>query len=68
MEAKVKAKELVGRFDNVVHSNAGSNNFDFESAAKECALICVDEILKNVILGELFYEYYEEVKEEIYKL
>ncbi len=75
MEAKDKAKELVERFDNVVHSNAGSNNFDFESAAKECALICVEEML--CIYDNEGYDgedseiaYLEEVKQEIiiYKL
>jgi hypothetical protein len=72
MEAKDKARELVGRFDNVVHSNAGSNNFDFESAAKECALICVDEILKSLEhntwqnLNTIIL--YNEVKQEINKL
>ena len=70
MEAKEKANELVEMFDNVVYSNAGSNNFDFESASKECALICVDEMINcNTIYMEGCYiEYWQEVKQEINKL
>ena len=75
MEAKEKAKELVDMFDNVVHSNAGSNNFDFESAAKQCALICIDEILENITEEVMTYkpfmmntDYWQEVKQEINKL
>ena len=67
MTAKEKAKELVDIFDNVVHSNAGSNNFDFESASKECALICVDEML-NSHIDSVYEAYYLEVKQEINKL
>ena len=73
MEAKEKANELVDMFDNVVHSNAGSNNFNFESAAKQCALICVDKILVCLWnVGHSFcndeIKYYKEVKQEINKL
>jgi hypothetical protein len=65
MLAKEKAKELVNEYTNRASTCGEQTEWDYD---KECALICVDEILKNVILGELFYEYYEEVKEEIYKL
>ena len=72
MEAKEKAKELIDIFNNVVHSNAGSNNFDFESASKECALICVGEMIKNIIWSSDFNgskrKELEEVKQEINKL
>ena len=58
-----KAKELVEQFSWI----------DCSSDAKQCALICVDEILqvlwhnheKN---SEKMYRYYIEVKQEINKL
>ena len=58
-----KAKDLVGQFSWV----------DCSSDAKQCALICVDEILqvlwhnheKN---SEKMYRYYTKVKQEINKL
>ena len=63
MIAKEKAKELVKEY---------SWNSD-KSDAKQCALICVDEILqvlwhnheKN---SEKMYRYYLEVKQEINKI
>ena len=61
MIAKEKAKELVKEY---------SWNSD-KSDAKQCALICVDEIIESIrhIIGEkLRVEYYLEVKQEIIKL
>ena len=61
MTVKDKAKELVDRFIWI----------DCSSDAKQCALICVDEIIESVrhIVGEkLRVEYYLEVKQEIKKL
>jgi len=59
MIAKEKAKELVDKFSWI----------DCSSDAKQCALICVDEILNG---SRLFYiedyEYWREVKQEIIKL
>ena len=67
MTPKEKAKELVDRF------RIGDRNM--KSKAKQCALICVDEILKNslqlpVLLSTAVSEeiYWEEVKQEIDKL
>ena len=68
MKAKEKAKELFNRFYEIepvepiyVGVNIGQ--------AKQCALICVDEILGG---SRLFYiedySYWQEVKEEINKL
>ena len=66
MTAKEKAKELIDRF------RIGDRNM--KSKAKQCALICVDEILDlqlelahddNVVNIE---EFYIEVKQEIIKL
>ena len=61
MTPKEKAKELVKEY---------SWNSD-KSDAKQCALICVDEIIESIrhIIGEkLRVEYYLEVKQEIEKL
>ena len=74
MTPKEKAIELVDMFDNY-YLNAGSNNFDFESASKECALICVGKILENISNEVMSYkpfmmnnDYWQEVKQEINKL
>ena len=40
MKAKDKAKELVDRFDET------RTYFDYKSNAKQCALICVNEMIK----------------------
>ena len=67
MKAKEKAKELVDRF------RIGDRNM--KSKAKQCALICVDEILKNIPEEVMSYkpfmmntDYWQEVKQEINKL
>ena len=66
MTPKEKAKELVDRFLQRRYTDEDS---------KECALICVDEVLKNslqlpVLLSTAVSEeiYWEEVKQEIEKL
>ena len=61
MKAKAKAIELVNRFLQVYDGRVPQ--------AKQCALICVDEMLEE--LGEelkLAYKYWKEVKQEINKL
>jgi homoserine trans-succinylase len=60
MTAKEKAKELVDKFLNE------QNNTEEISEAKQCALICVDEILR--ILPFTDVKYWQEVKQEINKL
>ena len=66
---KEKAKELVDKFLNE------QNNTEEISEAKQCALICVDEILENITEEVMTYkpfmmntDYWQEVKEEINKL
>ena len=63
MKAKEKAKELVDRF------RIGDRNM--KSKAKQCALICVDEMIKNIIWSSDFNgskrKELEEVKQEISK-
>jgi hypothetical protein len=77
MTPKEKAKELVGRFYVWTSRNTTKVNIAHYDA-KQCALICVDEIIskggtKNVIQYEpnCFtngVEYWQEVKQEIEKL
>jgi hypothetical protein len=63
MEAKLKAQELVDKF-NVV-------GLQQRAEAYQCAVIAVDEII-NVIIGSYDYElekiYWQDVKNEIEKL
>ena len=63
MKARDKAKELALKYmridNNTIH------------IAKQCALITVNEIMKemdNVMLPNPFKQYWEQVKEEISKL
>jgi len=77
MEAKDKAKELVSKFRGWAMEGIRSNsNFH---AAKECAIICVDEIINfgsknsNWGIGEPYNSishkgYWEQVKQEIENL
>ena len=59
MTAKDKAKELVEKFIWI----------DCRSDAKQCALICVDEMLKAVItIADRRFDFYTEVKQEIKQL
>jgi hypothetical protein len=67
MTAKEKAKELVDKF------RIGDRNM--KSKAKQCALICIDEILQTIPKEVMSYkpfmmntDYWQEVKEEINKL
>ena len=64
MTPKEKAKELVDRF------RIGDRNM--KSKAKQCALICVDEILNAPQIGSGWLHKYEpywtQVKQEINKL
>ena len=70
MEAKEKAKELVGKY-TVLHyeQKNGSIIIDVETS-KQCALIAVDEILEELLeCGEVWMKsrikYWQEVKQEI---
>ena len=79
MVAKEKAKELVNRFSKL---DKGLNekewkgkDVSFEEFHKQCALICVDEVLKELDGfgnedGYQFsrFEFHIKVKEEINKL
>ena len=69
MTPKEKAEELV---DKMIATYEITSNFCYDSTAKECALIAVDEILNSVkdnfIYSIKFHEYWQEVKQEIEKL
>ena len=75
MTPKEKAIELIDKYNNSIMSFL-SDNMKYQNAIK-CALIAVDEILKNfgtLTEGQTFYteyravKYYEEVKQELEKL
>ena len=62
MTPKEKARELVDKYYHLFSVELENTIADYE--AKECAIIAVDEIIK-----ELFYnKYWLEVKQEIEKL
>jgi hypothetical protein len=70
MIPKEKAKQLVNRLVKLTYS---VNKFNYiteleHDAAKQCALICVNEILNE--LGEFIsaYNYWQDVEQEINKL
>lgn len=81
MEAKEKAKELVEKF--VKYADYLDENLipDIDYNAKQCALICVDEIMdsldidstvfcdfKDYMAIEKLHDYWQEVQQEIKKL
>jgi len=59
MTPKEKAEELIKKFTEWT---------DHRQSAKECALIAVDEIVRNGIYSFEDNRYWEEVKQEIEKL
>lgn len=77
MTAKEKAKELVNKFEVLKHPTydgwGGEEEFT-EGLAKECAIICVDEIMLYYPVAvdnepsKKFNEYWNNVKEEITNL
>jgi hypothetical protein len=68
MNAKEKAKELTDKMwiYSMPNANGSWNN------AKQCALICVDEILiimnEEYLSGAIKINYWQEVKQEIEQL
>jgi len=73
MEAKEKAKELVDRYCNAKLNNGIVGIY--QPLAKQCALICVDEMQEHAQMIETPYEgysnpyeYLKRVKQEIEKL
>ena len=74
MNPKLKAKELVDKFDEYsrIYPSFDGGGFNLVNDAKQCALISVNEILninvKPYILHKEIIKYYIEVKQEIEKL
>ena len=64
MTPQEKAKELVDK----MYATQGPENGITEHEAKQCALIAVDEIIKNGFNPQLQYNYWQEVKQEIENL
>jgi hypothetical protein len=64
MKAKDKAKELVERFLALkkINPNAITRPYNWQEA-KQCALICVDEIVKNTLQVPQVLDYWNEVKQ-----
>ena len=67
MTPKEKAKELLDTFKFADIYFVGGNETMLQNA-KNCALLCVDEIIDTLNQSTLEFEYWEEVKEEINKL
>ena len=69
MTAKEKAQELADNMGNIPDGGFGSIGL-YE--AKQCALVAVDEIIKNIISTPTDYgaswTYWSQVKQEIEKL
>jgi hypothetical protein len=74
--AKEKAMELVDKFVVYSYFSDGNNSmnrqYQQEDNAKQCALICVDEILQELENGDdgqtsIPYVYWQEVKQELNK-
>ena len=72
MKAKDKAKELVDRFKGVTRPFSKRRTLKVDihpEHAKQCALICVDEILDAVTtIADKRFDFYTKVKKEIEKL
>lgn len=66
MKATEKAQDLTIHFYNVNVNNISSYGMEWEMA-KQCALICVDEIIKT-IEPHLNTKWWQEVRQEILKL
>ena len=69
MTAKEKAQELADKMGNIPDGGFGSIGL-YE--AKQCALVAVDEIIKNIISTPTDYgaswTYWQQVKQELEKL
>ena len=71
MSPKEKAEELVKKFYEDIDYEINIQSVDLKRVAKECALICVDEIRATVIRINnpkkhlLFIDYWENVKKEL---
>ena len=72
MTPKEQAEKLVNEYYSYLKANL-MNDEEAREDAKVCALILVDNIIKELLSDELFYfktkvHYWQEVKREIEKL
>lgn len=74
MSPKEKAEELITNMYNVEVDNISQFRMEWEMA-KQCALICVDEIIKvtpyedfRKIYRDVDKQYWQQVKQELNKL
>ena len=69
MTAKDKAKELIDKFTLYLGTDvSGEECYVDILEAKQGALLCVDEIVKNTLQVPQVLDYWNEVKQEIEKL
>lgn len=71
IDAKTKAISLVHKFGNIECDVKDCDLFICHTAAKQCAIITVDEILKIVYIyndTQHEYAYWNQVKEQINQL
>ena len=72
MTPKEKAENLVDKFKNAPSNIEKTEWYISEKYAKQCALICVDEILNAPEIGDggldMYEPYWKEVKQEIEKI
>lgn len=67
MNAKEKAKELVNKFMETKSLKLSDYSRIEFPTAKQCALICCDEVL-GYMGADRGYEFWAEVKEELLKM
>ena len=73
MTPKEKAKELVKGYYDELEAHFTESTWVRKEASKQCALIAVDEIIKNIgskLSLSMYYNngYWQEVKQEIEQL
>lgn len=76
--AQIKAKELVDKFENYVQDKDFFGDNSIKQNSKQCALIAVDEIIKNIDATILYHKestalpinmkFWQKVKNEINNL
>jgi len=74
MTPEEKAKELVEKFMGYAYApwHGGEDEMSQEEAAKQCALLAVEEVINNLFsnhkASKIANDYWQQVKEEINKL
>ncbi len=68
MTEKDKAKELVDRFYDTIENNVELYKGEYLVTAKQCALVCVDEMIKEHIHVSQNYKWQDEIWEWLRKV